>query len=77
MTAHVLQRQFPTWSHAVWAAAAALVLAIGFSVVWAHEQILTEVLVECVVGYAVLFSGRWWLEGFGLGARPVVPAESA
>jgi membrane protein DedA with SNARE-associated domain len=74
MMAHVLGRPLPTWGRAANALAVALVLLIGFSVVWSREQLLTEVLVESVAGYLVLFVGRWWLAGDGLPSRPILPA---
>ena len=58
------------------AAAITLALLIGFSVVWSHEQLLTEVLVEYVAGCLLLFLGLWWLEGRGWGPRPALPAGS-
>jgi hypothetical protein len=75
MAAHLLQRQFPRRAGIIWSLTVALVLLIGLSVVWSHEQYLTEVLVETVAGYGVLFAGRWWLEGYGLGPRAALPAE--
>jgi hypothetical protein len=27
--------------------------------------------VEYVAGYLVMFTGRWWLEGYGLGPSPL------
>jgi membrane protein DedA with SNARE-associated domain len=74
MMAHVLARQLPAWDRAVRALAVNLVGLIGFSVVWSGKQSLTEVLVEAVAGYLVLFIGRWWLEGYGLGAQPILLA---
>ena len=76
MMAQVLARQAPAWGRTVGVLAVALVLLVGFSVVWSQEQSLTEVLVEYVAGSLVLFIGLWWLEGYGLGPRPVLPPAS-
>ncbi len=73
MLAHLLWRQRPAWGRPATVLALLLVLLVGFSVVWSREQILTEVLVEYVTGSLVLFSGFWWLEGYGLGP-PAGPA---
>jgi membrane protein DedA with SNARE-associated domain len=73
--AYVLGRQIPSRRNALHIAASVLVLLVGFSVVWTREQSLSEVLVEYVAGYLVLFTGRWWLEGYGLGLRPFTPQE--
>jgi hypothetical protein len=76
MMAHILARQVPAWGRTVGVLAVALVLLVGFSVVWSQEQSLTEVLVEFVAGSLVLFIGLWWLEGYGLAPRPVLPPAS-
>ncbi len=73
MAAHILRRQLPAQSTRLWAGAVVLALLVGFSVVWTREQFLSEVFVEYVAGYLVLFTGRWWLEGYGLGPPPVAP----
>jgi membrane protein DedA with SNARE-associated domain len=73
MAAYLLQQQFPQRARDIWSLAVGLVLLIGFSVVWSHEQYLTEVLVEFVAGYGVFFAAVWWLEGYGLGPRAAVP----
>jgi hypothetical protein len=75
MAAHLLQRQFPGRAAIIWPLTAAFVGLVGWSVVWLHKQYLTEVLVEYVAGYGVLFAGRWWLEGYGLGPRAAPAAE--
>jgi membrane protein DedA with SNARE-associated domain len=71
--AHVAARQAGAHAHAVRAAAVIVVLLVGFSVVWTREQFLSEVFVEYVAGYLVSFTGRWWLEGYGLGLQRVAP----
>ncbi len=76
MMAHLFQRPLPAWGRTVGALAVTLAFLIGFSVVWSHEQLLTEVLVEYVAGGLVLFLGLWWLEGQGWGPRPALPAKS-
>jgi len=63
--AHIIRRQAPVWGRRAAALAMLLVLLIGFSVVWSHEQYLTEVLIEYAAGGLVLFIGMWWLEGYG------------
>jgi hypothetical protein len=73
--AYLLARQVPAHGHAVWAGAISVILLVGFSVVWTREQFLTEVFVEYVAGYLVLFTGRWWLEGYGLGLQRVAPDQ--
>jgi len=50
-----------------------LILLAGFSVVWLQEQEFTEALLEYAAGGVILFSGLWWLEGFGPGLWPSVP----
>src|SRR5262249_29341145 len=52
--AHVIGRQAPLWGRRAAALAVLLVLLIGFSVVWSHEQYLTEVLIEYAAGGLVL-----------------------
>jgi membrane protein DedA with SNARE-associated domain len=47
-------------------AAGCAILLTGFSVVWTHEQTLSEVVIEFGAGALVLFMGMWWLEGYGL-----------
>ncbi len=77
MMAQVLARQVPAWGRTAGVLAVALVLVVGFGVVWSREQSLTEVLVEFVAGSLVLFIGLWWLEGYGLAPRPVFPPASS
>ncbi len=70
MMGHVLQRQFRAQSRMILAVVLFVVAIIGFSVVWSHEQLLTEVFVELVAGGLVLFVGFYWLEGYGLAPKP-------
>ena len=70
MMGHVLQRQFKAHSKMILAVVMLVVAIIGFSVVWSHEQFLTEVLVELAAGGLVLFVGFYWLEGYGLVPKP-------
>jgi hypothetical protein len=45
--------------------AAALVILVGFSVVWTQAQQFTETLLEFAAGALIVFAGLWWLEGHG------------
>jgi membrane protein DedA with SNARE-associated domain len=74
MAAHVTRRLRPAWGLAASVAAVIAIALTGFSVVWAHEQRMTEVFVEYAAGALVLFMGLWWLEGLGLFASPGPPA---
>ena len=69
MMAQVVKRRVPAWGIRAPVLAGVLVLLIGFSVLWAREQYLTEVLVEVATGSVVLFAGLWGLEGYGVGPR--------
>ena len=75
MMGHVLQRQFRSHSKTILAVVLLVIAIIGFSVVWSHEQFLTEVLVELVAGGLVLFVGFYWLEGYGLAPKPGPPGQ--
>jgi hypothetical protein len=75
MAAHVISRAFPAWGRWARGLAILLVLGTGFSVVWLHEQKLTEVLLECAAGSLILFLGLWWLEGYGGGLVGPVNGE--
>jgi membrane protein DedA with SNARE-associated domain len=65
MTAHLMQRCRPDWGQWPRLLAAVCVLWIGASVIWLHEQNVSEVLLEYAAGAVVLFAGLWWLEGYG------------
>ncbi len=77
MLAHVLSRQRPAQGRLAGTLAVVLTLLVGFSVVWAQAQLVTEVLVEYVTGSLILFLGFWWLEGYGLGTRAGPPPAEA
>jgi membrane-associated protein len=67
MIAHVIWRENRQAGRAILIATVILVAWTGFSVVWAKEQLFTELLLEYAAGGIVLFAGIWWLEGFGPG----------
>ena len=76
MMAHLLNRQFVGRWRLFAPVALLVIVVIGFSVVWTEEQHFTEVLVEYVTGGLILFTGLYWLEGFGLAPKPG-PAQPA
>jgi membrane protein DedA with SNARE-associated domain len=67
MAAFVIARQDRTWGRVAKGLAALLTLLVGMSLVWLHQQTLTEVLLEYAAAGLVLFAGLWWLEGYGPG----------
>jgi hypothetical protein len=67
MSAVVLSRQSPAWGRVAVLVAAALVILVGFSVVWTQAQQFTETLLEFAAGALIVFAGLWWLEGHGPG----------
>ena len=69
----LIGRQNPKWGQWCQIGAALLVFWAGFSLVWTHEQLLTELLLEFATGGLVLFSAIWWLEGYGPGVA--APAQ--
>lgn len=65
MLAWVLSRR---WSRARWllsVASGLIVVLATAGVVFGREQALTEALLELAAGGVVLFTGVWWLEGYG------------
>jgi membrane protein DedA with SNARE-associated domain len=69
MSALVLARQNRIWGRVAIIIASILILLVGFSVVWTHEQQFTETVVEFAAGAIIVFAGVWWLEGHGPGLR--------
>lgn len=76
MLAHILWRHNAQHGPSAWAMAIALILLVGFSVVWSHAQLLSEVLVESVTGSLILFFAFWWLEGYGFGPHLGPPKKT-
>lgn len=76
MIAYLIHRQHRLYGRLAGALAALLILWAGFSVVWAQEQVFTEMLLEWAAGALVLFAGMWWLEGYGPGLNRLPTPEN-
>ncbi len=77
ITVWLIGRTHPQRDWLVKSLAMAIILWIGFGVVWLREQLLTEVLLEYAAGGVLLFAGLWWLEGYGpglAGSQPAIPS---
>jgi membrane protein DedA with SNARE-associated domain len=74
MAAYLLSLQWPARRGLTRTLAVVLVLFVGASAVWTHQQTFTQVLLEWAAGGLVLFAGLWWLEGH-IGLAPLPPEQ--
>ncbi|HLJ93926.1 MAG TPA: DedA family protein [Gemmataceae bacterium] len=61
----VLARQSRLWGRLAMTLATFLIIVVGWSVVWAHEQQFTQMLLEFAAGAVIVYAGGWWVEGGG------------